>query len=771
MSRSRSCSVAVLAAVLVAGLFTPAARADDQILDPLPTPTVSGLGLTLKEIATLPRSEPVPPPTDNRLKRWNRINYLGELPDRSGRLYVPDLNGKLYFLKDGKQHVYLDVGAAVGPDFFTHRGLGSGFGFVAFHPRFAANGRFYTIHTEAFGALTSKIPDLAYPATQAAQGVLTEWTAKDPSADIFSGERRELMRLGFEGTLHGIQQIGFNPYARFHDEDYGLLYLAVGDGGVGVKTTVPQDLAWPQGKLLRIDPRGTNSANGKYGIPPQNPFAHRAGALGEVYASGLRDPYRFSWDPAGWKHRMFLGHIGEKVVESVYEVTPGADFGWSEREGPFVHKREDASCGVFPLPPDDAKFGYSYPVAAFDHNRLSTSKPCADSGNALIGGFVYRGHRLNGLHGKYIFGEGVGGAVLYTDTREMKLGGPLPKIRKLMLYDETGKRVSMPEIAGHTRVDLRFGQDQAGELYLMAKANGKIWKVTGTRQFADCHAGHTRVSHAMNAKDWAPVTPSKWRFPGREVVLAEAGVARPGPRRPFEYAVLQKGRVLALPLAALLGVTLAVPAVAVPERFERPGVFPTLSRNLIAYYDFEHPVPGRPSLEADQGRSGTDIALVNGGTEMRVPDGVGSRNSVQVKQVNPAENGTDDWKAGLYSADGVPTLKAFNGAKLLPLGEWVFLAATFDYDNGTMALYRNGKPVEGFYVDQGDPWAVAGEPEPDLTSATDPRGIKIGGSFPQNTRERNPCNCRMDNLMFLDRAAHPLEILLQYHWATKNAQG
>jgi glucose/arabinose dehydrogenase len=541
MARSRTYSVAVLAAVLVAGLFTPAARADDQILDPLPTPTVSGLGLTLKEIATLPQSEPVPPPTDARLKRWNRINYLGELPDRSDRLYVPDLNGKLYFLKDGKQHVYLDVGAAVGPDFFTHRGLGSGFGFVAFDPRFASNGRFYTIHTEAFSALTSKTPDLAYPATQAAQGVLTEWTAKDPSADVFSGERRELMRLGFEGTLHGIQEIGFNPYAHVFDEDYGLLYMAVGDGGVGSKTTVPRDLAWPQGKLLRIDPRGTNSANGKYGIPRQNPFTNKAGALGEIYASGLRDPYRFSWDPAGWKHRMFLGHIGEKVVESVYEVTPGADFGWSDREGPFLYKRNDPSCGVFPLPPDDAKFGFSYPVAAFDHNRLPTSRPCSDSGNALIGGFVYRGHRLDGLYGKYLFGEGVGGAVLYTDTREMKLGGPLPKVQELMLYDETGKRVSMPELAGHARVDLRFGQDQAGELYLMAKANGKIWKVTGTRQFADCDAGHTRVSHAMNAKDWAPVTPSKWQFPGREVVLAEAGVARPGPRRPFEYAVLQKG--------------------------------------------------------------------------------------------------------------------------------------------------------------------------------------------------------------------------------------
>lgn len=63
-------------------------------------------------------------------------------------------------------------------------------------------------------------------------------------------------------------------------------------------------------------------------------------------------------------------------------------------------------------------------------------------------------------------------------------------------------------------------------------------------------------------------------------------------------------------------------------------------------------------------------------------------------------------------------------------------------------------------------WQLAGEPEPDVASATDPRGIKIGGSFPQNTRENNPCDCRMDELMFLDRVVSPTEVRLQYLWAT-----
>ena len=63
------------------------------------------------------------------------------------------------------------------------------------------------------------------------------------------------------------------------------------------------------------------------------------------------------------------------------------------------------------------------------------------------------------------------------------------------------------------------------------------------------------------------------------------------------------------------------------------------------------------------------------------------------------------------------------------MGEWVFLAATFDFDDGT-ALYRDGEPLDGFYTLPGDPWGVIGDPEPDLASATDPRGIKLGGSYP-----------------------------------------
>jgi hypothetical protein len=307
---------------------------------------------------------------------------------------------------------------------------------------------------------------------------------------------------------------------------------------------------------------------------------------------------------------------------------------------------------------------------------------------------------------------------------------------------------------------------------------------------------------------------------------------------------------LLTPLAALvLMLTTASPATA----HSGPGVLPTLRHNLVAAYDFEHPVWGDPARERDQGRSGTDITLINGGAAMRTEDGShrGSRHSIQLQQVNPTTTGNDDWKAGIYSETGVPTLHAFNAVKgatvmgwfkmtgqnpspnsntadpadlygaiglagvlsgnsqghdvrallelitvngelrvvalgrrvdgassqtfaasepwqsVLPQDEWVFLAATFDYDNATMKLYKNGRALDGFYTLTGDPWTIEGPPEPDVTSPTDPRGIKIGGSYPQNTRENNPCNCRMDDLMFLDRVAAPIEIWAQYKLATR----
>ncbi|MEV1328066.1 PQQ-dependent sugar dehydrogenase [Micromonospora costi] len=536
-------ATAALALSLVAA---PSAQAADAIYDPIPeAQTQSRLGLVLTEYASFPKSEPTPAPTDARLMRQARINTIMEIPDGSGRRAVPDLNGKLYVVKDGVPHVYLDVAATFAPKFFSGRGLGQGFGYVAFHPDFKRTGKFYTVHTEQ-ASLATEVPDWSQTGT-IYHGIITEWTADDPAADTFAGTRREVLRIGFGGQVHGIQEINFNPTAKKHDPDYGMLYIAAGDGGLGVRNTDPQNLALPHGKLLRIDPLGTNAANRRYGIPPSNPFVGRPGALGEIYAVGFRDPHRFSWDRQTGK--MYLGHIGEHAIEAIYEVRAGDNFGWSEREGRFVFdKASTAPCDkLFPLPADDERYGYTYPVAAYDHDPAPGWNCTSDVGVAVAGGFVYRGRDVPALRGKYVFGDLVDGRVLYTEANEMRRGADLAPIHRLALFDAAGTPVRMQDLSAPgapgdpNRVDLRFGTDAQGEIYLLAKANGKIWKVTGTRQFASGSVGNTRVRDTMRPTNWAPVTPSKWQFTGREVILAEEGVARPGPRRPFEYAVLTAG--------------------------------------------------------------------------------------------------------------------------------------------------------------------------------------------------------------------------------------
>ena len=148
--------------------------------------------------------------------RHARINGLTELPDGSGRFSVPDLNGKLYLLpkQGGTPVTYLDIAARyASEDFFSGRGLGSGFGFAAFHPDFKKNGKFYTTHTERGASLANKTPDLkAQP--EFLDSVVTEWTATNPAANTFSGSSREILRIRFAGQTHAIQQIDFNDNAK-----------------------------------------------------------------------------------------------------------------------------------------------------------------------------------------------------------------------------------------------------------------------------------------------------------------------------------------------------------------------------------------------------------------------------------------------------------------------------------------------------------------------------------------------------------------------------
>ena len=388
-----------------------------------------------------------------------RINTLVHMP--GGRLFVPDLRGMLYEVTGGSPRPFMDIQAAF-PDFIDAPGLGSGFGYVAFHPEYEQNGLFYTVHTEGRAALTKR-PDFGSGSEDVIHGVVTEWTMRDPSYERFAGTHCEVLRIGFRSFLHGIQQIAFHPWAGPGDDAYGLLYIAVGDGeSPGDQTVRPQSLEAINGKILRIDPSGSNSQNGRYGIPEGNPFITRPNALHEIWAYGLRNPHRFSWDKA--TGRMWIGHIGEARVDAVFEGVPGTNYGWNEREGGFRYEREDP-LQVYPLAADSSDF--RDPLVRMDHDDLA----------ALLGGFVIHDAALPELDGHYLFGDLASGRLFAVQSGWVLEN---PTVQSIGVMDAQKRPTSLAELAGRSRAEIRFGQDAQGSIYILSKANGAIWKVSGT---------------------------------------------------------------------------------------------------------------------------------------------------------------------------------------------------------------------------------------------------------------------------------------------------
>jgi hypothetical protein len=751
--------VGAAAASLLAVALTPLGPSataepdyDTPITDPIPTsPEPSTLGLVLEEYAQLPASAPNGNWTDARIgTRHNRINYIGEMPDGSGRQYVPDLNGTLYLLEGDQQHEYLDFVDRF-PHFLSWRGLGSGFGFATFHPEFADNGKLYTVHTETPDSPGESTYEPQPLGGSSVTSVVTEWTADDPSADTFSGTSRELFRFRFGGQIHAIQQIDFNASAAPGDEDYGLLYLAVGDGGIGVSSDVPQDMSTPSGKILRIDPLGDDAPNGQYGIPDTNPFVDQPGALGEIYAVGMRDPHRFSWD-AGGDHRMFLGHIGQHAIEAIYDVDAGDNFGWPVIEGRLAYRNEN-QCYLYPITPEMEAAGYNYPVTSYDHDKPA-NWPCnSDSGHAISGGLVHRGD-LRGLNGKYVFGDLVEGRVFYTDPEEMVDGGETEApIHELALYDTDGTRLRMPDFVGDGRIDLRFGTDSDDSLYLLAKGNGKIWKVVDTKRapvpkpvepaLADDLVASYDFEHPFAANDGREedqglsktliqlvnggedMRVADGAYPGSNNALQIHSAAESPTGTAWKAGVYESDANGVESLSALSGAE----GITVMGWVKMTGQNPTAGYNAIG-------LAGVLSGNSDGHGVRALLELIQVDGELRLV-ALGRRIDTGASQTFAA---SADWQ------------------DLLPSGEWVHLAATFDYTTGEMALYRNGRPIDGFYTSDGDPWQVDGTG----TSPTNPRGIKIGGSFPQNGSERNPCNCRMDALMFFSDDLSASEVQRQY---------
>ena len=458
-----------LALLLLAGLLTNAKVASAQQQYP-PTFQISydGTSILLEDYVSVPLSslrkdETYPPKIDftGALGRVNAVkSEPADVPTSSSRLFVIDNNGVLYIL-DTKTKAftpYIDFGK-IYPNLITSPGLGTGVVSIVFDPAYAKNGKFYTVHTEKPAPGVSPAPTNAsmpslnlsgFTVTPAIdppagdvgfQSVLTEWTDTNIKNSTFEGTAREVMREGYNFALHPMGDLLFNPLARPGQPDYGNLYISVGDGASGERPGVthnnPQRLDALVGKILRITPDITLrpsdqlSSNGRYRIPSTganaNPFVTVSGARPEIYAYGLRNPHRITWDTV--TDTFLANTIGFHAWESVIIVKKGANYGWAEREGPeqsfindpYLGKTGSQISPPVPFPSIDMltvtalkdPVAPVYPVAMYSHR----------DGDSIGSGFVYRGKLMPKLVGKYLFSDITTGRLFYTDLAEMLAAG------------------------------------------------------------------------------------------------------------------------------------------------------------------------------------------------------------------------------------------------------------------------------------------------------------------------------------------------------------
>jgi len=285
---------------------------------------------------------------------------------------------------------------------------------VAFHPDFKTNGFFYVNYTRA----------------NPLQTVIARYKATSPSGNIAEASSETILltyNQPFANHNGGSLEFGKD----------GFLYIAAGDGGSGGDpSNNAQNRKSFLGKILRIDVNATQKGN--YGIPSDNPYVRNTeGFLEEIYAYGLRNPWKIGFDTGS--DRFFAADVGQNVKEEINLITKGGNYGWKIKEGKDCYSPA-SNCDVT---------GLIEPV--LDYGR-------SDGDVSITGGYVYRGKAIATLSGKYIYGDYVSGRVWALD-----LDGNTVKTNSVLL--KFNGRIST------------FGQDPGGEIYFANYSNGKIMKL------------------------------------------------------------------------------------------------------------------------------------------------------------------------------------------------------------------------------------------------------------------------------------------------------
>jgi glucose/arabinose dehydrogenase/mono/diheme cytochrome c family protein len=416
----------------------------------------SEIKIELEEVVQIPRMK------DKSLDLG--LATLRPHPSGDGSLLVGDQHGIIYRVANGKYETFLDIRTHI-KDFQSGPGIATGLGSFDFHPDFLNNGLLYITHAETF---QGQLPDYLISDSVKAevQWIIGEWKMDNVKDKVFKGTHREMLRLHAPTFGHGCQEISFIPGLDKSHREYGLLYVGFGDGG-------SNNIKRPElgrhhksflGSILRIDPAGNNSKNGKYGIPPDNPFVKESDpqTVKEIYAYGFRNPHRLAWD-AGNNNRMMATDIGESNIEELNIIENGSDYGWPGTEGNFGIATVKDLKTVYKLKPSEMA-SYQKPFAQYDH----------EDGNAISGGCVYEGE-IAALRSKYVFGDIVNGKLFYVNVDPNLSDSTIYELRIM----QDGKETDMRGISNAKRLHLRVAYDRlAKELYVITKFDGKIRRVS-----------------------------------------------------------------------------------------------------------------------------------------------------------------------------------------------------------------------------------------------------------------------------------------------------